>query len=135
MRGSYRIPLAFYAPQIIGRYNVDEIAQHIDLGVSILSILNINDTILSFGRNLFDSIGEPSFMSFSNNVYQYSDGKHFMQSDGDEIKRIFKNSDKNLSKNIYKNNADDWRTLDTEFKARLQQYNNRMINNQLYYTE
>ena len=135
MRGSYRIPLAFYAPQIIESYNVDEIAQHIDLGVSILSILNINDTILSFGRNLFDSIGEPSFMSFSNNVYQYSDGKHFMQSDGDEIKRIFKNSDKNLSKNIYKNNADDWRTLDTEFKARLQQYNNRMINNQLYYTE
>ena len=92
MRGSYRIPLAFYAPQIIESYNVDEIAQHIDLGVSILSILNINDTILSFGRNLFDSIGEPSFMSFSNNVYQYSDGKHFMQSDGDEIKRIFKNS-------------------------------------------
>lgn len=133
VRGSYRVPLAFYSPQIIEAKHIDEIAQHIDIGVSIMSALNINDTIFSFGRNLFDSKQEPSFIGYSNNVYQFYDGTYFLQSDGNNIKGVYKLNENGFSKNLFNENEEDWKSIDIKFKAILQQYNNRMINNQLYY--
>ncbi len=133
-RGLYQIPLAFYAPEIIENKSVDEIVQHIDIGISLLSLLDINDTTFSFGRNIFDSIQNPSFICYSNNAYLFSDGQYFMQSDGKDIKKIFDiKKDKTLKNNIFKGYNKKWLELDKEFKLRLQQYNNRMINNKLYY--
>ena len=63
-KAAHQVPIAFYAPKIIENKQVNEIAQHLDIGVSVLSALNINDTVFSFGRNLFDSIQKPSFISY-----------------------------------------------------------------------
>lgn len=133
-RGLYQIPIAFYAPEFIENKSVNEIAQHTDIGISLLSILNIDDTVFSFGRNIFDSIQNPSFICYNNNSYLFSDGRFFMRTDGKEMKKIFDiRKDKILKNNIYKENDNKWNYLDQEFKSRLQQYNNRMINNKLYY--
>lgn len=132
-RGNFQIPLAFYSPQIIENKHINEIAQHIDIGVSLLSALNINESTFSFGRNIFDSLQRQSHISFLNNIYQYSDGRYLMKSDGKNITAVHElKKDNNIGKNIYKNNDDSWNELETEFKLRLQQYNNRMINNKLY---
>lgn len=134
--GTYRIPIAFYAPKMIEARNTDEIAQHTDIGVSITSALNINDSVFSFGRNLFDSIQNPTFISYNNGVYMYSDGSYLLQSDGTNIKKIYNiDKDKLLKNNLLQNNPEEWAELDIQFKSRLQQYNNRMINNKLYYTK
>ena len=133
-RATYKIPLAFFAPQIIDNAQTNEIAQHIDIGISTLSLLNISDNIFSFGRNIFDSTQKPTFISYINNVYQFSDGNHIMQSDGNNIKKVFDmKNDSLMQNNLYKSNYDDYKHLDIQFKARLQQYNNRMINNKLYH--
>ena len=63
----------------------------------------------------------------------FSDGEYFMQSDGNNIKGIYKLNKNSSSKNLHEDNAEEWKTIDTKFKAILQQYNNRMINNKLYY--
>ena len=134
--GTYSIPIAFYAPKFIDNEDVDEIAQHTDIGISIISALDINENIFSFGRNLFDSIQNPAYINYINNVYSFSDGTYLLQSDGENIKRIYNiKTDKLLKNNIYKENTNDWSELDKQFKSRLQQYNNRMINNKLYYTK
>lgn len=134
--GTYRVPIAFFAPQIIETKEVDEIAQHTDIGISILSALNIDDKVFSFGRNLFDSIQEQTYINYINNVYSFSDGRYLLQSDGNNIQRIYDiKNDKLLRNNIYNNNSAEWNELNEQFKLRLQQYNNRMINNKLYYTE
>ena len=136
MFGLQRIPIVFYAPQFIDAKDVNEIAQHTDIGVSIISALNIDDNIFSFGRNLFDSIQKPTFISYTNNVYMFSDGTYLLQSDGENIKNIYNiKNDELLKNNIYHNNSDEWNNLNEQFKSRLQQYNNRMINNKLYYTK
>ena len=134
--GTYRVPIAFFAPQIIETKEVDEIAQHTDIGISILSALNIDDKVFSFGRNLFDSIQEQTYINYINNVYSFSDGRYLLQSDGNNIQRIYDiKNDKLLRNNIYNNNSAEWNELNEQFKLRLQQYNNRMINNKLYYTK
>ena len=131
--GQYQIVTAFYAPNIIKPLNTNIMAQQTDIGISLIAALGHNDTVFSFGRNVFDSLQEPCFVSYLNNIYQYSDGKNMLQSDGENITAVFDiDEDPCLTKNLYQGNDGDWAELNNKFRMRLQQYTNRMINNKLY---
>lgn len=132
--GQYQIVTAFYAPSIIKPLKTNIMAQQTDIGVSLIAALGYNDSIFSFGRNVFDSLQEPCFASYLNNIYQYSDGKHMLQSDGNNITAVFDlDDDPCLNENLYKAGEEEsWDVLDNKFRVLLQQYNNRMINNKLY---
>lgn len=132
--GQYQIVTAFYAPSIIKPLKTNIMAQQTDIGVSLIAALGYNDSILSFGRNVFDSLQEPCFSSYLNNIYQYSDGKHMLQSDGNNITAVFDiDDDPCLNKNLYHQGDDEqWNDLNNKFRMLVQQYNNRMINNKLY---
>lgn len=135
IKGSYKIPIAFYAPEIIPKLKTDELAQQIDINISIVSLLEIEEPVFSFGRNLFDSIQKPSYISFLNSMYQYSDGKYFMLNDGNTTHAIYDINDKYLKNNLIKDNVIDYTDLEHEFRLRLQQFNNRMYQNKLYINE
>lgn len=128
--GMYSIPIAFYYPQRIKPMRCEEIAQQIDLGPSILSALNVNDTLFSFGRNLFDTLSEPSFVSYCNLTYQYCDGSYLVQSDGSHPFGIFKPINDSL---LNDNLIDRLQCPDVFDKLHhfVQEYNNRMIYNDL----
>lgn len=132
--GQYQIVTAFYAPSIIKPLRTNIMAQQTDIGVSLIAALGYNDSIFSFGRNVFDSLQEPCFSSYLNNIYQYSDGKHMLQSDGNNITAVFDlDEDPCLNENLYKvGDEEQWNELNNKFRMLLQQYNNRMINNKLY---
>lgn len=132
--GQYQIVTAFYAPSIIKPLRTNIMAQQTDIGVSLIAALGYNDSIFSFGRNVFDSLQEPCFSCYLNNIYQYSDGKHMLQSDGNNITAVFDlDEDPCLNENLYKvGDEEQWNELNNKFRMLLQQYNNRMINNKLY---
>lgn len=132
--GQYQIVTAIYAPSIIKPLKTNIMAQQTDIGVSLIAALGYNDSIFSFGRNVFDSLQEPCFSSYLNNIYQYSDGKHMLQSDGNNIIAVFDlDNDPCLNENLYKvGDEEQWNELNNKFRMLLQQYNNRMINNKLY---
>lgn len=132
--GQYQIVTAIYAPSIIKPLKTNIMAQQTDIGVSLIAALGYNDSIFSFGRNVFDSLQEPCFSSYLNNIYQYSDGKHMLQSDGNNITAVFDlDNDPCLYENLYKvGEEEQWDQLNNKFRMLLQQYNNRMINNKLY---
>ena len=132
--GQYQIVTAFYAPSVIKPLNTNILAQQTDIGISLLAALGYNDTVFSFGRNVFDSLQEPCFASYLNNIYEYSDGDYMLQSDGQNITSVFDiKQDPCLTNNLYKEGDDNaWDELNSKFRMRLQQYTNRMINNKLY---
>ncbi len=132
--GQYQIVTAFYAPNAFKPLKTDIMVQQTDIGISLLAALGHNDTVFTFGRNVFDSLQEPCFTSYLNNIYQYSDGKHMLQSDGQNITSVFDiEEDPCLTQNLYDTDkAEVWDELNNKFRMRLQQYNNRMINNKLY---
>ena len=132
--GQYQIVTAFYAPSVIKPLNTNILAQQTDIGISLLAALGYNDTVFSFGRNVFDSLQEPCFASYLNNIYEYSDGRYMLQSDGQNITSVFDiKEDPCLIDNLYHEGDDDaWDELNGKFRMRLQQYTNRMINNKLY---
>lgn len=129
--GMYSIPVAFFMPSHIPAQRNDELAQQADLNLSILSALHINDTVFSFGRNIFDSIPSPSFIAYLNQTYQYSDGRYLVQSDGNHTIGVFNiQTDPELNENLVAHiQCSDLSTL---LRQRIQEYNNRLIFNQLY---
>ena len=132
--GMYAIPIAFYYPQKIKPLRCEEIAQQIDLGPSILSALDVNDTLFSFGRNLFDTLSEPAFVSYYNLTYQYCDGNYLVQSDGERPFGIFKP----ISDTLLNDNLIDRLQCPDIFEKLyhfISEYNNRMINNELTVTK
>lgn len=131
--GQYQIVTAFYAPSVIKPLNTNILTQQTDIGVSLLAALGYNDTVFSFGRNVFDSLQEPCFASYLNNIYEYSDGNYMLQSDGQNITSVFDiKQDPCMTDDLYKEGDNNWDELNGKFRMRLQQYTNRMINNKLY---
>ena len=129
--GMYSIPLAFYMPSRLEPERVDEIAQQIDLNVSILSALGVNDTVFSFGRNIFDTLSEPSFIAYVNLTYQYSDGQYLLQSDGEHTIGVFNlQEDRLLNDNLV--DRIQCPDLARQLRERIQEYHNRLVNNQLF---
>lgn len=129
--GMYSIPIAFYMPSQIPAYHREELAQQTDLNLSILSALGINDTVFSFGRNLFDTLSQPSFIAYINQTYQFSDGRYLIQSDGDNTIGIFNlHRDRQLNDNLI--DRIQCEDLVMKMKKMIQEYNHRFINNQLY---
>jgi len=129
--GMYSIPVAFYYPNKIKSQRCNELAQQIDLGPSILSALDVNDTLFAFGRNLFDTVSDQAFASYYNLTYQYCDGTYLVQSDGEAPFGIFKPvNDSLLSDNL----VDRLQCPDIYDKlySFMQVYTNRMINNELH---
>lgn len=129
--GMYAVPIAFFMPSRIPAMKTNEMAQQCDLNVSILTALGVNDTVFSFGRNVFDSLSEPSFIAYLNQTYQYSDGHYLIQSDGSNTIGVFNiQRDPNLEENLI--NHIQCEDLSVKLKQRIQEYNNRHIFNQLY---
>ena len=129
--GMYSIPIAFYMPSQIEPRRCQELAQQIDLNLSILAALGINDTVFSFGRNVFDTISDPFCIAYINQTYQYSDGRYLVQSDGDNTIGVFNIfTDRQLSDNLV--DRIQCEDISRKMKECIQEYNNRFINNQLF---
>ena len=128
--GMYAIPIAFYWPARIEAGRCPEIAQQIDLGPSILSAMNIDDTLFAFGRNLFDTFSEQAFVCYYNLTYQYYDGKYLVQSDGQTSFGIYKpQTDPLLTDNLIgRLQCPD---IFEKLYRLVQEYNNRMVHNRL----
>ena len=129
--GMYSIPIAFYMPSKIAAHRSDELAQQTDLNLSIIAALGINDTVFSFGRNLFDTLTRPSSIAYINQTYQFSDGRYLLQSDGDNTIGVFNmHRDRQVDDNLI--DRIQCEDLAMIMKKIIQEYNNRFINNQLF---
>ena len=128
--GMYAIPIAFYWPQRLEPQHCDEIAQQIDLGPSILSAMEVNDTMFCFGRNLFCDSTAQAFISYFNMIYQYCDGTYLVQSDGQQPYGIYKpHLDPMLDENLF--GLLQCPDIFEKLHRYLEEYNNRMIDNKL----
>ena len=132
--GMYSIPMAFYMPSQIEPLRSEELVQQVDLNVSVLSALGVYDPVFSFGRNVFDSLSEPSSIAYINQTYQYSNGMYLVQSDGENTIGVFNiQRDRQLNDNLIDHiQCPD---LAKKMKELIQEYINRLIFNQLYINE
>lgn len=131
--GDIAIPILLYHPGDSSLRGVDSsgVIQQIDLMPSILSYLNYNKPFFAFGENVFN----PQRLNFSvyyNSRYRWIENNYLLYFDGKRSKSLFDyKNDKLLEKNLLDSEPEIAERMERHLKAFIQQYNNRLIRNQL----
>lgn len=132
--GLFSIPIIFYTPDgsIEPRLRDDIIAEQVDIMPTLLSSLGIRRPYLSFGNSLLEENPEDSrAVNYNNGIYQYVKGDYMLQFDGTHTKAVYAyKTDTQLQHNLLGKVAEQ-SEMETELKAIIQQYMQRMTQNRL----
>lgn len=130
--GLYGIPLAFYFPGLAEGVRTNAIAQHSDILPSIAALTGIDDTLVTFGRNLFDSGETPFAINYLSGIYQLIQNDTLAIFSGNKIIELYELShDSKLKTNLINTRPEAGMAIGRRFNALRQQYNNRLIENKL----
>lgn len=130
--GYFSIPILFYTPGGELKGKTDKLIQQIDIMPTVLNYLNYDKPYFAFG---FDALS-PDHRNFvvNNNdgSFSFYEGDYLMQHDGKKATALYNlKTDRLMKKNLLYTLPEVRSTMEKHLKAFIQQYNNRMINNQL----
>ncbi|MES1214106.1 MAG: LTA synthase family protein, partial [Bacteroidota bacterium] len=130
--GDVAIPILLYHPGDTVLRGVDNgIIQQIDIMPSILSYLNYNKPFVAFGKNVFDKQKLNFAVSYGGG-YRWIEDDYLLFFDGEKSKSLYNyHTDRLMKDNLINKNPEITARLEKNLKAFIQQYNNRLIKNQL----
>lgn len=131
-KGLYEVPIAFYSPQWEqGELRTEGAVSQTDIMPSILAYLGYKKPFFAFGEDaLTQPKKHPYAVCYNDPVFQMMTDSLLLQFKDHHTYAVYNyKQDPLLQKNIHSDCKTD--TLDTYFKAYIQQYINRMITNQL----
>lgn len=129
--GRMAIPIAFYHPSDSLANLNDRLVQQTDIMPSVLSYLGYNKSYFAFGKNIFDTAGANYAINY-NGGYQLFQDRFLLQLNGNEIAGLFDyQTDRLLKHNLVKEQPARVKAMEQKLKAFIQQYHNRLIQNQL----
>ncbi|MBI1768019.1 MAG: sulfatase-like hydrolase/transferase [Bacteroidetes bacterium] len=130
--GYFSIPVFFYHPGENGGGLKPEIIQQIDIMPTVLGYLHYNKPYVAFGRDIFNDKTRPFAFNYLNNTYQIFRGDYLLQFDGKKAIGLYQfRQDKSLKDNLMNSLPDTTQSMNRSLKAFIQQYNNRMVENNL----
>ena len=134
--GGFCSPIIIYDPSNpIGEVQ-DKIAQQIDILPTILGLLGYNKPYFGFGIDLLKTPAEDTWaVNYLNGIYQYVKYGHVLQFDGNKSKGLYSLQDSLMQHNLLEKSgvvANSRLTqMETELKAIIQQYMERMTQDRL----
>ena len=131
--GRYAIPMMLFSPgDSLFKDKYLKTVQQTDLMPTILDYLNYNQTFIAFGSSILNDSTNRIAVQYVNGLYQITSGNFSMIFDGNKSISMFNNSeDPKHKRNIIDIETEQASYMETTIKAILQQYSNRMINNNL----
>lgn len=127
----YGVPLAFYSPLFDTGQRIETIAQQADILPSLVALTPSKDTLVAFGRNLFDSTSRACAVNYLSGIYQMLLNDTLTVFNGQYVTETYDLlADPQLQQNLA---AKGFTSINQEntLKAIIQQYNNRLIFNNL----
>ncbi|HEY5825368.1 MAG TPA: LTA synthase family protein, partial [Cyclobacteriaceae bacterium] len=130
--GYFSIPVFFYKPESDWSSFSAEIIQQIDIMPTVLNYLHYDEPYVAYGRDVFDPSTEAFAFNYLDNVYQAFAGDYLLQFDGKKSVGLYDfKQDKLLQHNLLMEKADLVQPMELKLKAFIQQYNNRMVDDNL----
>lgn len=130
--GYFSIPIFFFEPDNAPMKMEPAIIQQIDIMPTILSHLHYDKPYVAFGRDIFDLSTRPVAFNFLDDTYQSFRGDYLLQFDGMRSVGLYDfRNDRMLSNNLLTQLPDTVQSMETELKAFVQQYKNRMVDDNL----
>ncbi len=126
--GVFRVPIFFYQPGADLSGKSERIFQQTDIMPTVLQILNYREPYVTFGKNLLAS-DSPDFAVNKYENYQYLSGAHILKFNAENkgVELYNYRQDKFLKNNLIHQEKERAAALEKEFKAYIQQFQNRMI--------
>lgn len=130
--GDVAIPIVLYSPGDSTFHGVDSsIIQQTDIIPSLLSYMNYNKPFLAFGENVFDKNRMNFSVSYTGG-YRWIQDDYLLFFDGIKTRSLYNyKKDRLFKENLVDKNPEIVAKLERNLKAFIQQYNNRLIRNQL----
>jgi len=130
--GYFSIPVFFYKPESDWKSFSPGIIQQIDIMPTILSYLHYDKPYVAYGQNIFDPAAEPFAFNYIDNLYQAFVGDYLLQFDGKKSVGLYNfREDKLLQHNLINERTEVAQPMEIRLKAFIQQYNNRMVDDNL----
>ncbi len=130
--GLFSIPIIFHRPNsdLVGLDPT--LMQQIDIFPTVLGYLKFDAPYFAFGNDRFKTSDHPFAINYINGYYQFMEDDYLLHSDGQTIITAYKYKEDPF----YQNNLAERKDTALErhfqrFRAFLQQYNNRMVENKL----
>lgn len=137
--GYFSIPILFYYPGGISELKgkTDKIIQQIDILPTVLHFLNYNKPYFSFGFDALDKNTNNFVINNNDGIFNFFQGDYLLLNDGEKSKGLYylNNGLRPNDKNLLEELPEQRKNMERYLKAFIQQYNNRMINNQLTYSD
>ncbi len=129
--GQYKIPIILFDPSGKIKGEHEGVAQQLDLLPTIMGSLNYDLPYNAFGQNMLDTTQQQyAFMRLG--VFQICDEQYLLKFNGKKSIGLYDyQNDILLNDNLIKNRPQIVKRLETALKARLQRYNNALIDNKL----
>lgn len=126
--GVFRIPVFFYIPGMDFAGRSERVFQQTDIMPTVLQIMQYDQPFVSFGKNLL-SAKSADFAVNKYENYQYIYGDFLLKMDaGNKGVGLYRyKTDKLLEKNLLDTERSTAELLEKNFKAYIQQFQNRMI--------
>ena len=130
--GYFSIPIFFYKPGEDWSSFKPEIIQQIDIMPTVLGYLNYDKPYIAYGRDVFKDETEPFAFNYLDNNYQVFMNDYLLLFDGTKTKALYDfKKDLGLQNNLVLQFPDQAAKMETKLKAFIQQYNNRMVDDDL----
>lgn len=127
---SFAVPLFFYTPDGSLQGVDKRLAQQIDILPTVLSYLNYPGCYVAFGKNLLDDKSTPYVINYIADSYQLIMDDYVLQFNGSQVTADYNYVKDPGLRNKLRGEEDYSKQLNF-MKAIIQQYNNRMIKNDL----
>ena len=124
--------ILFFKPDNSLQQARDGIVQQIDIMPSVLGLLHYDKPYVAFGRNVFDASSKPFAFNYRDNMYNLYEGDYLLMFDGKKTVNLFDfTRDRLLKTNLVSSNPEKVQEMERSIKAIIQQYNNRMVEDNL----
>ena len=130
--GDVAIPIVLYSPGDSSFHGLDSgIIQQTDIIPSLLSYMNYDKPFLAFGENVFNKNRINFSVSYTGG-YRWIEDDYLLFFDGIKTRSLYNyKKDRLFKENLVDRNPEIVAKLERNLKAFIQQYNNRLIRNQL----
>lgn len=136
-QGYFAVPVVFYSPSAdLQGFNDTIVAQQIDIMPTVLNHLNYDKRYIAFGNDLQNPDTAHFAVNYLSNVYQIFMGDYLLQFDGTTVVSLYDLKNDRLNKNNLVGKGNEMEeVLLIKIKAFIQEYNRRLIDNDLVIKE
>lgn len=130
--GTSSIPIFFYKPEENWSFFKQEMINQIDIMPTVLGYLHYNKPYIAFGRDVFKEDKTPYAINYLNNNYNYFRNDYLLLYNNDKAAALYNyKQDFTQQHNLLNTLPDTAKAITAHLKALIQQYNNRIVDNNL----